>query len=595
MTIPFKAALKCNFMYEPERWSEGINAAVACDIDSVSFGIRPSFMSSVKAGTKPIALTNIQLAISKGLKVGFQMILALYDDRYNMPTNTIKRAEFIADFKWVVDNWGSYITFIENEEPALGKPGTVKDTPAITAMKTAWLTTLHREMKAYIKLKAPTIKFTLNFPSNDEGNIAYNGFDYTTADNERIFDFYTTQSGNTAQTSSTDMQGLSRLIDTVNRWKARFVYTPVVGDPNLGTSQLEGLPECLAATVYHRAWQCVNQSFFEQVRYMMQQGMSMQIYHSVQLVRYNGSGYMSVVWPNIQWNATNGINPYDRLKKILESTVIPPTTGTLDLKSVPTGADVYLNNVLQGVTNLIIENIPPSVVHTVKIIKTGFQDIIDTILISPGLTLSKTYTLVPNCVPNWVCEPGNTGFEVDGCGHKQANPQCDPLPTKGSLDLKSVPAGAEIYLDSTNQGLTDVVLTDILEGPHEIKLLKSGYVDITDTVTIIAGQTVFKTYTLVQTPATKGTINFVSVPPGAIITANNTVLGTAPISIELVPGHYAVKASLGTFPDISDEFDIAAGETITKIYTFTEQKKSSITDLLVPIGFGIGLLSLLKK
>ena len=28
------------------------------------------------------------------------------------------------------------------------------------------------------------------------------------------------------------------------------------------------------------------------------------------------------------------------------------------------------------------------------------------------------------CVQNWQCEPGLTGFEIDGCGNKRENPAC---------------------------------------------------------------------------------------------------------------------------------------------------------------------------
>jgi len=42
-------------------------------------------------------------------------------------------------------------------------------------------------------------------------------------------------------------------------------------------------------------------------------------------------------------------------------------------------------------------------------------------------TSSKCTTVIvpsPSCVPNWQCEPGQTGFEIDGCGNRRANPAC---------------------------------------------------------------------------------------------------------------------------------------------------------------------------
>ena len=35
------------------------------------------------------------------------------------------------------------------------------------------------------------------------------------------------------------------------------------------------------------------------------------------------------------------------------------------------------------------------------------------------------------CVPGWQCEPGQTGYEIDGCGNRRLNPACT-LPKKGA-------------------------------------------------------------------------------------------------------------------------------------------------------------------
>jgi hypothetical protein len=32
------------------------------------------------------------------------------------------------------------------------------------------------------------------------------------------------------------------------------------------------------------------------------------------------------------------------------------------------------------------------------------------------------------CVPGWLCEPGQTGYEIDGCGNRRTNPACNPSP-----------------------------------------------------------------------------------------------------------------------------------------------------------------------
>lgn len=39
--------------------------------------------------------------------------------------------------------------------------------------------------------------------------------------------------------------------------------------------------------------------------------------------------------------------------------------------------------------------------------------------------MAGTCTVTTNvCVPGWQCEPGQTGWEIDGCGNRRENPAC---------------------------------------------------------------------------------------------------------------------------------------------------------------------------
>lgn len=62
--------------------------------------------------------------------------------------------------------------------------------------------------------------------------------------------------------------------------------------------------------------------------------------------------------------------------------------------------------------------------------------------------------------------------------------------TTGSIQVTSSPTGAEIYLDGSNTGrTTNTTLTGISAGPHSIKLVKEGYEDFYQSVTVPSGGT----------------------------------------------------------------------------------------------------------
>jgi hypothetical protein len=55
---------------------------------------------------------------------------------------------------------------------------------------------------------------------------------------------------------------------------------------------------------------------------------------------------------------------------------------------------------------------------------------------------------------------------------------------KGSIDVKSDPTGAKIFLDGSDTGkVTNAVLTDVNVGTHSVMLKKDRFLDYTTSVT----------------------------------------------------------------------------------------------------------------
>jgi hypothetical protein len=59
-----------------------------------------------------------------------------------------------------------------------------------------------------------------------------------------------------------------------------------------------------------------------------------------------------------------------------------------------------------------------------------------------------------------------------------------PTPIYGSLNVESTPIGATIYIDGKEVGKTPKAFDEILVGWHELKLIKDGYLNYSDTLNI---------------------------------------------------------------------------------------------------------------
>lgn len=94
-------------------------------------------------------------------------------------------------------------------------------------------------------------------------------------------------------------------------------------------------------------------------------------------------------------------------------------------------------------------------------------------------------------------EPGNYLIVARQNGHKDSYKQItvtktqsetfiipSPTPLYGSVNFKSTPGGASIYLDDAYLGETPKVINSVLVGLHTIKLTKKGYNDYTTTISV---------------------------------------------------------------------------------------------------------------
>ncbi len=140
------------------------------------------------------------------------------------------------------------------------------------------------------------------------------------------------------------------------------------------------------------------------------------------------------------------------------------STGSISISSTPSGAEIYLDGAYKGTTPLSISGVTAGS-HTIKLVKSGYNEYITSVYVEA----TKTATLFASLT----------------------------LKT-GSIYVSSNPSSANVYLNGIHKGVTPITIPDVSPGTHMLKLTKSDYEDLTETVTVSAGSTTTLTKNLVE-------------------------------------------------------------------------------------------------
>jgi len=226
------------------------------------------------------------------------------------------------------------------------------------------------------------------------------------------------------------------------------------------------------------------------------------------------------------------------------STVSAPLvqlSGDISVISTPTGSQVYVGNVLKGTTGgtpLLIVGVTPGT-HLVKFTKTGYSDVARTVTIIGGQTTTVSVTLIQ---------------------------------LLGTISATSTPVGADVYVDNVLKGKTSATALSILgvtPGTRSVKFTKSGYSDVTRSVTITSGQTLPVSTELALLT---GSIYATSNPVGANVYVDNILKGITSAATSLMitgitPGIHSVKFTKSEYLDVVRSVTVIANQTSTFMVT----------------------------
>ena len=174
--------------------------------------------------------------------------------------------------------------------------------------------------------------------------------------------------------------------------------------------------------------------------------------------------------------------------------------GMLTVKSIPVGAQVFIDDVRVGET--------PLSDHELQAGRYGMR-----------LTAPRY-------------QPLEVDLEIAGLGQQQQL-SLELKPDWAILSLSSDPDGAQITESGTLLGETPGAI-ELMSGPHELELARSGYKTRMIPVTIVAGED--RQLPRIELIPADGIVNLVSRPAGATVALDGVFLGVTPLQLQVSPG-----------------------------------------------------------
>lgn len=450
--------------------------AISC-IDEIT----PQKCIDIRAGKYDVNLDYIRYAHSKNLEVMLVYNWNRYVDTnaagdyltYQIFTIPAYYTRWITDFELIVNHYKQVnLDIIELEEP-------------VQYNKDVFITAMFRTMKQIIVNAGlwGVMNFGINNPMNEDvtsefplprGKQITNGLDWATIKQENLLNYMIWQS---SAITGDGFRGeheawLSRMSNSnVELGGACYAY--------YGTRYVTGIGD--------------------QVRYALSKNISISTF-TMDRLQTDLSKYPPELPARFP-----GETIYQRIAYIFSTYLPSPTTGTISVSSIPSGASITLTDAdgtgSFGITprpNGIgicsdtnpnacpIRNVKPGI-NTLRLDLTGYDPIIDNnVVVVAGENTIKHYDFTAPCVPAWQCEQPLNGNESDGCGNRRPNSACIP---GGSISFSSVPGGAEIFLDGHDQGVqTPATITDMPAGSHTYALKLANYKDSTGTLELLENQ-----------------------------------------------------------------------------------------------------------
>ncbi|HUH79265.1 MAG TPA: PEGA domain-containing protein [Methanoregula sp.] len=161
-----------------------------------------------------------------------------------------------------------------------------------------------------------------------------------------------------------------------------------------------------------------------------------------------------------------------------------------------------------------------------------------------------------------------------------SNPEVDaelvPLQTYGSLTVDTTPEGADVFIDSNDEGLSPVTVGGLTAGTHQVEAHLAGYTAQVQMVTVASGQgTDINIPMAAYSPSSdEGSIAISANVPGALVYLDGTYKGAItdgnPFNVVAVsPGSHALLLHNPGYTDFTQTTVVTAGQVTYVTATLT--------------------------
>lgn len=152
-------------------------------------------------------------------------------------------------------------------------------------------------------------------------------------------------------------------------------------------------------------------------------------------------------------------------------------------------------------------------------------------------------------------ETSLTTKEITAAMNGQTITLSAPVPIYGSLNVESTPIGATIYIDGKEIGKTPRYINEVLIGQRALRLMKEGYEEYSETVTITKGERKQVKATL----TTSGRdVRFVCSAPYSQLKIDEQNMGSASGTYKLQDGRHSIFVTADGYHDFSGYVEVDA-------------------------------------
>ena len=212
--------------------------------------------------------------------------------------------------------------------------------------------------------------------------------------------------------------------------------------------------------------------------------------------------------------------------------VLQGRAASLNIRSFPSGATVFLDEQQVGTTPLVLPRVTPGT-HAIQIRVSGWD------------VWNGTTTAVRGSTTQVIANMTHAAY---------------------SLVVTSTPPGAKVVLDGTTKGATPLTLIGLKPRNYTLIISLKGYAAISRTVDLSDATQSTQDFSFVQA---FGKLNIVSDPSGAQVILDGKPHGVTPLKIDSFPvGDYALILKLDGSTDITDTLSVKAGIMLAKQYKF---------------------------